>query len=195
MALINFQQIDTDGTFNVACSARSAGLTTAADQATAGGSAGSTPTTVDPDNNGTNLACYAYQCGKPGASATWDAGTWVVRINFSTGDAGTTLEEVHVCDWLSGTGYTDVDTDTSATALAQATNGGAVTVNVTQSGAHTPQSAADSQPYIVLVFSNTDPHGATSVDITPSLVIDSPIDDGAAAGGGYTGALSMMGVG
>lgn len=181
MALINFQQEDTDGTFNVGCSGRSAGITTGSDQANAGGSAGSAATTVDPDNNGTLLACYAYQCGKPGASASWDSGSWVVRINFSAGDPGTTLEEVHACDWLSGTGYTTIST-TGGTGLGLATNAGQQNVTLTQGAGHSPQSAADSQPFIILVFTNVDDHGGSSIAVTPSLVIDSPIDDGAAAG-------------
>lgn len=187
MALIDFQQEDTAATHAAGCSARSDGVTTAGRQANSGGSAGSTPVTVDPDNLGSLLACATFLCSKPGAAASWDAGTWVVRINFSSGDAGTTLEEVHVCDNNGGT-IVDIDVGgggTQATGLGVSTSAGAQTVNVTQNNGHTPQSAADSQPHIVLVFSSVDEHGATSIDITPSLVIDSPVDDGAAAGTPY----------
>lgn len=181
MATIDFVQVDTSATFDVGCSGRSAGLTTAARQANSGGSAGSTPVTVDPDNNGTTLACFAFLLGKPGV-ASWAAGDWTIPINFSVGDAGTTLAEVHVCDYNGGT-IVDVDTDTSLTGLSDATTGGTVTKTVSQGSAHTPQSTADSQPFIVIVLTNTDNHGATSVDITPNQTINSPIDDGAAGGG------------
>ena len=181
MALIIFAQTDPDGTFNVGCSSRSAGITTQADLCPVVGSAGSAATTIDPDNNGTLLACYNFECGKPGASATWDAGDWVVRVNFTAGDAGTTLEEIHICDWLSGTGYTTVRSDTGA-ARGISTTAGQQDITLNQGSAHTPQSAADSQPVIVLVFTNTDDHGGSSANITPSALIDTPIDDGAAGG-------------
>ena len=184
MALILYQQEDTNGTFDVGCSSRSAGLTTGCDQANAGGSAGSSATTVDPDNLGSLLACYDYQCGKPGAAASWDLGDWVVRINFSAGDAGTTLEEIHICDWLSGTGFTTIRSDTGA-ARGISTTAGQQNITLNQGSAHSPQSAADSQPFIVLVLSNADPHGGSSVAITPSLIIDTPIDDGAAGGSAH----------
>ena len=162
----SFQQVDTAATFDVACSGATAGVTTAARGATRGGTAGTVNVTVDTDNNVTR-AIFAYDLAAPGA-AIWKSGTWVVRINIISQDAGTTLEEVHICDNNGGT-FVDVDSaggGTQVTGLADG-NTGVITVNVTQTNNHTPQSVASSRPYIVLVFANADPHGTSSTDIRP----------------------------
>lgn len=184
MALIIYQNIDTAATFNVGCSSRSAGLTTDGNLAVVVGVDGVLANTMDPDNQAGLRACYVIECPKPGATASWDSGDWVVRVNLTAGDAGTLLEEIHICDWLSGTGYTTVST-TGGTSLGLATNAGQQIVTLTQGSAHTPQSAADSQPVIVLVLENTDAHGASTADITPAGLLDSPIDDGVAGGSAH----------
>lgn len=181
MGLITFNQTDTSDTFAVGCSGQSAGVTTDARQAIDGGTLGSGASgfTIDPDNNVTR-ACFAWVCGKPGV-ASWATGDWVIRLDFASGDAGTTVSELHVCDNNAGT-IIDVDTDTSATGLSLSTTTmpgpGYHEVTINQGGAHTPQSTADSQPMIIVVLTNSDPHGATSVDLSSNQTIASPIDNG-----------------
>lgn len=181
-----YTQTDTSATFNVGCSGRSAGLTTAARTAEVGGTAGSSEVTVDPNNNGTTLACFAFDvpvADAPGLSS-WDSGTWNVTINFTTGDAGTTLEEVHICDNNGGT-YSSVAGGTSETAIGYATTSGSTTRNISQGSNHTPQSEANSRPFVVIVLSNTDDHGAASVGITPSATIVAPYTVGGGADSGW----------
>lgn len=178
MALISFNETDTSDTFDVGCSGEAAGASTAARQAADGGTLGSIEVSADPGNNVTR-SCFAFVCGAPGASASWDAGTWVVRINHSSMDGGTQLVAVYVCDFLSGTGFTSIASNTSPGHTRGAA--GVLTVNVSQGSPHTPQGAA-SQPFIVLVYNNNDQHGASGLGITPDQAIDTPIDDGAAAG-------------
>lgn len=183
MALIDFVQTDTSATFNVGCSGATAGIGTAGRQANAGGAAGVTEFSCDPDSGLSDAlrACGVYLCSKPGASASWDAGDWTIPINITTCDGGTILREVYVCDFLSGTGYSPI-VSTSSPGHTRGTTG-VVTVTINQGSSWTPQDATDSQPYIVLVWSNNDAHGASAAGVTPNQTINSPIDDGAAAGG------------
>lgn len=167
---VTFTQEDTAATFNVGCSAKSAGPTTAGREARDGGSAGSSEVTVDPGNLSADLACFIYDCNDPPNIASWQDGTWNITIDFSTGDAGTRLKEVYVCDY-NGTGYTVV---CSETGLTYDTSSGPTTRNIAQGGAHTPQSQSLSRPFIVLVLDNIDLHGASSVGITPGSTIVAP---------------------
>lgn len=188
MALINFVETDTSATFNVGCSGQTAGATTDGRQANSGGSAGVTEVSVDPGNNVTR-ACFVFLCSKPGASASWNSGTWTIPVNHTTMDGGTQLTRVDVCDFLSGTGYTSIANTTSPGHTRG--NTGVLNVSVTQGSNHTPQDATDSQPFIVLTYNNNDAHGASGLGITPSETINSPIDDGGAA---TTVKMEAMGV-
>lgn len=173
MAVINFQQTDTAGFFNVGCSGVGAGVTIANLRALVGGSAGTVAITADPDKN-TTAACFNYDCGAPGV-ASWAAGDYIIPINFTTGDAGTTLNAVYVCDFDGASSYVTV---ASLTGLSDVSTGGVVTKTVTRGTAYTPQSQANSRPFIVIVLNNADTHGGSLVQITPSEIIQTPIDDG-----------------
>lgn len=177
MALIDYQQTDTAATFNIGCSGQTAGVTTDARQMTVGGTAGVTGQSCDPGNNVTR-ACVAIDGTAPGASASWNAGNWTIRINHTTMDGGTSLTRIDVCDF-NGTSYTTVVSDTAPGHSPGAT--GVFTRVINQPSSHTPQSASLSRPFIVFTYTNTDPHGASGFTYVPSEIINTPIDDGAAA--------------
>lgn len=191
MALITYTLTDTTATFDVGCSGRSAGITTNGVQANDGGTQGAGSSEGDPGNNGTNLACVSVLCGPAPGVATWADGTWSWTIPFPSSDPGTTLEEVHLCDWDGATTYTTI---ASTTGIAHGTASGSYAWSQAQGGDHTPQSEANSQPFIVLVFSNTDDHGGSAIAVGHTTSISSPIDDGAVAGSTHI-YLPLLGVG
>jgi len=169
---ITYQQTDTSATFNVGCSGQSAGVTTAAAQASVGGTAGSTPITGDPDNNLTR-ACIAFDCSPAvNYGADWPAGTVTVHINISACDGGTQLTRVDVCDFDGSSTYQSWGSNTSPGHTRGTTNSDlSVPVTVTSI---TPGSAANSRVFVVLTFNNNDNHGASDVSVTPSLTIVAP---------------------
>lgn len=171
-------QTDTSATFNVGCSTRSAGSTTAGRQAISGGTAGATEVTIDPglDTEASQRAVMIFESGAPNV-AEWADGTWTVPVNITTCDAGTILREVWICDNNGGT-FSTVGSNTSPGHTRGAT--GVVTVNIVNPGLHTPQSQANSTVFIVLVFSNNDPHGQSSAGVTPNQTINTPIVVGGA---------------
>ena len=165
-------QTDTGATFNVGCSGQTAGASTAARSMVEGGSAGSSEVSVDPGNNVTR-AVFAFVSGKPGVG-TWQAGDYVIPINISTCDGGTQLTRVDVCDFLAGTGYVSVASNTSPGHTRG--NTGVLSVTVNRGSDYTPQDATDSQLFVVLTFNNNDAHGASGVGITPSETVTTPIE-------------------
>jgi len=174
LALINYNQQDDSATFNVGCSGASAGATTLgrAMDATA---LGIGTATTDPDV-GVTAACLIFDAPAPGASASWDDGDWVIRVNITTCDSGTILNAIHVCDF-DGTSYTTVTSQVSAFGHTRGGTG-VITATIAQGGAHTPQSATLSRPFIVIIFENNDAHGNGNVTVTTNQIVDSPIDDG-----------------
>ena len=176
MAAVSYVQTDTAGTFNVGCSGAGAGATTAARTAVIGGSAGASEVSLDPGNQ-TTTAVFDFICGAPGSSATWAAGSWSIPLVLPTMDGGTIITAVHVCDWLPGTGYTSIASNTSPGHTRGATHSPTpLTVTVTQGSSHTPQSASLSQPVIIIVANNNDDHGGSGFGLTPSQTITTPID-------------------
>jgi len=169
---VTYQQTDTTATFNVGCSARSAGVQNASRQAIVGGTAGTTEQSVNPDNQGGLRACFNFDVpvGDAPNIATWTDGNWQVTINFTSGDPGTFLKEVHVCD-NNGGSYTTV---CSETGLTVATTAGSTTRTIAQGGDHSPQAQSTSRPFIVIVLENTDPHGGSACGITPSSTVVAP---------------------
>lgn len=167
----NYYQTDTSATFNVGCSGATGGTTTDARTcSTASGDVGASAYTVNTGNNVTR-AVFAWELPKPGTSS-WEDGTWSIPINFTTGDAGTTLNAVYVCD-KNGGSYSTV---CSETGLSVASTSGLTTRSIPQGGAWTPQSSTDSQPFIVVVLTNTDTHGGSSVAITSNQTISAPLN-------------------
>jgi hypothetical protein len=198
LALIDFIQTDTSRTYNAGCSGFGDGVTTGGRRGEPGGTPGTGEVTVDPDNAAgpstpTDAACFVWDCDAPGSGASWDSGTWTIPIDFTTGDAGTTLRAVYVCDFDGTSTY---QTITSETGLSVATTAGLTTRNITQSTGWTPQSAANSRPFIVVVLRSADQHGGSSVGITMGRTINSPVDDGVTPPSGPpVGTLALMGVG
>ena len=170
----NYVQTDTDaGGPGAGCTGVTAAATTIGRDALVGGTAGSTPVAVDPGNNVTR-SCFGWRLGGPSAVpglASWASGTWVVPINHNAMDAGTTLVGVYVCDY-NGSTWQSVASNTSPGHSAGGT--GVVTVNVVQGSDYTPQSQANSFPAIILVYQNTDAHGASGLEITPNQTIVAP---------------------
>lgn len=191
MALISYQQTDTLPAFvyNAGCSGASTGASTSSADIDEAGTAGSTEDSCDPGNN-TTAGVYAYALPPseaPGV-ATWASGDWVVRIDNTTMDAGTQITEVWVCDRdTDGTPdtYTTVVSTTSPGHVrgeTSADQGGPLVVTMNQASDHTPQSQTASVPFILVIANNNNAHGASDLGITPSQIIDTPIDDGLGAG-------------
>ena len=151
---VNYVQVDSSPTFDVGCSGVAAGPTTRGFSAVVGVPPGSNPITIDTGNNVTR-AVLNFHCGAlaPPGVASWAAGNYVIPINFSTGDAGTTVAAVYVCDY-DGTNYQTV---ASSTGRSDATTGGVVTVTINRATAYTPLSQANSRPFIVVVLTNATP--------------------------------------
>lgn len=182
MAVFLFQQesLGADSGFNVACSGATAGATTAARQMRRGTSPGSTEDTIDP-GNGLTRACLAFQSDtslpEPNVT-TWQAGDYVVRLNVTTARSGMIWEETYICERTSGGTF-----NTVASLVGQTTTMDAGTQTHTVNRASDFTAAANSTVYIVMVFTGP-AHGGSNAGVTPSLVIDTPIDDGVSAAGG-----------
>ena len=176
---VTYQQTDTSATFNVGCSGALAGATTAAREAQDGGTAGSTEVTVDPGNLVTGRACFDYvvPSGDAPGISNWTDGTWNITVNFTTGDAGTSLHAVHVCDY-DGSTYASVCSETS---IGWPTTSGSTTRNIAQGGDYSPQNSSTSRPFIVIRLSNTDSHGSSACGITPDGTIVAPYTVGGGA--------------
>lgn len=182
MAVFLFQQEDTaaDSGFNIACSGGTAGSVTSNHQMLSGGTAGSTEVQPDP-GNGVTRVCMAFQSDtalpEPNVT-TWQAGDYVVRLNVTTARAGTLWDETYICERTSGGVFNTV---ASLTGQGTAMAAGTQTHTVNRATDFSPL-AANSTVYVVIVLTGP-AHGGSDVGVTPSLVIDTPIDDGVSATG------------
>lgn len=181
MAVFLFQQEDTvaDSGFNIGCSGATAEASPDAQQMLRSGTAGSTEITIDP-GNGLTRACLAFQSDttlpEPNVT-TWQAGDYVVRLNVTTARSGMIWEETYICERTSGATF-----NTVASLVGQTTTMDAGTQTHTVNRASDFTAAANSTVYIVMVFTGP-AHGGSNAGVTPSLVIDTPIDDGISATG------------
>lgn len=197
MAVFLFQQEDggADSGFNVACSGGTGAGTTSDHQMLRAGTAGTTEVNPDP-GNGLTRVCMAFQSDttlpEPNVT-TWQggvgaAGNYVVRLNVTSARSGMNWDETWICERTSGGVYNTV---ASLTGQTQAMDAGTQIQTVNRGSDFSP-AAADSTVYIVCVFTGP-AHGGSSVGITPSLVIDTPIDDGLGGGGRIMSSLAGAG--
>lgn len=180
MAVFLLQQEDTaaDSGFVTTCSGVAAGSVTSDHQMIRSGTAGSTEVLPDPDNTSSSVLVFQSDITLPEPNVTtWDAGDYVIRLNVTTGRAATLWAASYICERTSGGAYNAV-----ASLTGQTTAMGAGTQTMTVNRATDYSAAASSTVYIVLVFTGA-AHGGTDVGITPSLIIDTPIDDGIAVTG------------
>lgn len=157
-----------------ACSGAALATGTQAKKATNGGSAGSSAVGLVIDTASTKAGLMFQSSALEPNVTKWQAGTWVVRINVTTGspNATTTLEEVHVCRInSSGTSQETIGSATGLGINVDSGNEGVKTVNVT--GSATTATQTD-EIYIVCVFTKAGAlNGAPQ--ITPDQNIDTPI--------------------
>lgn len=180
MAAITYAQTDTTATYNAGCSGATDGATTLARIAT-GSTPGSGTAQVAPGigNSDALRGCFDWDCTAAPGVATWAQGFYTVPVNITACDADTILREVYICDFDGTSTYVEVTSTTSPGHTRGAT--GVVNVSVERTagqGDYTPQSEANSRVFVVLVFSNNQPHGGSSVTITNNQTITTPIDDG-----------------
>lgn len=164
---ISYAQTGTSATFNIGCSGQTAGATTAGRLATVGGSAGGA-VTVDP-GLGTTAAIFIFECDIANQVGDWLTGDYVCPVNISTCDAGTQFTRADLCDY-DGSSFATVVGNIDMSTLHTRGNTGVVTVTANIGSPYTPQ-GANSRLFWVLTFNNNDPHGQSSVDITPDQTI------------------------
>lgn len=180
MAVYLLQQEDTaaDSGFVTTCSGVAAGSVTSDHQMIRGGTAGTTEVSPDPDNTTSSILAFQSDTSLPEPNVTtWDAGDYVIRLNVTTARIGTVWAATYICERTSGGAYNAV-----ASLTGQSIGMDAGTQTMTVNRATNYAAAATSTIYIVCVFTGP-AHGGSDVGITPSLVIDTPIDDGVAGGG------------
>ena len=174
---------DTAGQCNsteaIACASASAATAGAVGrQVIDGGSAGSTEWTSAMSEGDPIEVCGWFE-GAP-ADAGWAGGDWVVRINVTTGDSQN-WDEVHICR-VTPTCATVQSTVGSSTGMAKALDAGG-TFTETVSGSAEAGAASDELFLIVMACTETQAHGNSTIGITPSLIIDTPLDAPAAPSG------------
>lgn len=180
MAVFLLQQEDTaaDSGFVTTCSGVAAGSVTSNHQMIRGGTAGTTEVLPDPDNGSASVLAFQSDITLPEPNkTTWDAGDYVIRLNVSTGRAATLWAATYICERTAAGGYNAV---ASLTGQSIAMGAGTQTMTVNRATDYT--AAASSTIYIACVFTGP-AHGGSSVGIIPSLIIDTPIDDGVSATG------------
>jgi hypothetical protein len=175
MAQIFLQQEDTNGSCSNAqyCSGTAAGRPNSK-LAQSGGSAGSTEVS---DTMTANLTTrfLMYDCAIP-SGASWDGGTWTVRVDVTDGNMVIDLEEIWICRINSScVNQEEIGSDTTINQVL--TTSQVYSFDITGS-AVTP--SADDRVAIILVCTNNDDMMSQVLGITPSQIIDTPFDDGVA---------------
>lgn len=165
-----YNQTDTSATFNVGDSGETAAGGTAARTAGVGSTLGSTETTTLSWTFGQTVAAFAVEMTAPGVSS-WD-GTWTVNVNVTTADGGDLLQTMYLMD-KNGASYNVVTSGGSVTPTGVA-RGGTGVYTGTFSVTHTPNNQSNSQPYVLCVWNNNDPHGGAGSQVTPNQTITAP---------------------
>lgn len=180
MATIDLQQTDTDITVQVGCSGRSlTASSTAGNRMTDGGTAGTTEDNLSLDNFESLVVAYNDISDNIGETI-WAAGNYTWRLDVTSGNAAISLEEIYVCRLNQA----EVNQETlgSATAIGQALGTAQVYSNSISCSAATSPLETD-RLALIYVFSNSSEHGgADAIGITPSQIINTPIERTAAAG-------------
>lgn len=169
---INFTQTDTNdqcarnGTY---CSGlTSAGVAGNSDRCVDGGTAGTLERTFSVPGEASDQAITIFTC-LVGASVSWDAGTWTVRLNVTTENMFLTWSSVHICRVNSS--CTNQETIGSSSSLGIGLDTAGVKSTTVSGSAVTP-SAGDK---VVIVFGLSNSNmSAQSVGITVDQNIDSP---------------------
>ncbi len=183
MATVILVQTDTAPTCTAAelCSGLSDAQGPIEQFATLGGSAGSAEDGSGNFPNASALVRRTLYFDCPGDTGwTTGAGTWVVRVNVSSGNAVIRLMEIHICRVNSS--CANQETIGSLTGLNQATNVAQPMSNNVSGSAVTL--AAGDRIMVIVGFDNTADHGNQAIGVTPSVNIDTPWDDGVAGGHG-----------
>lgn len=167
---VTYQQTDNAVTFEVGCSGQTAGVSTAGRELIEGGSPGANDVTVDPDNN-TEAAVFALATTGGTGLGTWQAGDYVVDLNIVGSNGNSVWSETHICERTAGGAFNTVASLTGQTTDVSAA--GVVSHTVNRATDFTP-AGTDSDLYIVIVFSNSDPHGNSTTDITPDQTVTAP---------------------
>ena len=175
---INFTETDTASACAVGayCSPDSAATTTFTRQATDGGTPGVTAVFGKLPGDSTKHFAGNFEC-VVAAGVSWDAGTWVVRINITQAQANFTWEDSYICRVSSGC----VNQATIASLLNQAISlatTGVKTMTIPGGLAQSP--AVGDKVIVVLVWKNAGAMALT-VNVLPDQNIDSPFIAGAAA--------------
>jgi hypothetical protein len=197
----SYQQTDeiSDCPFDDYCSGAGLGGTVATRKAIFGGSAGSA--SIQLGANLTNKALLNFEIA-PNVSGLWPAGNWTIRLNVVAANANITWTRVYICRVSAACG--GLSTIGSSSTLGILCNTTGVKTAVI-SGAAVAAAAASDKIIVVLVFQKSG--GSGDFYISPSVLIDTPINQGgmlSAAGAGaaafvgrrsWRGAFSSAGVG
>ena len=170
--------IAADCAFGEYCSAIAAGSATSAKRATSGGVAGVTAVTVTAQNDSSfhSLINFNSIANEPN-SASWESGTWTVRIEVTTANMNMINNSAVVCRVSSAcvniaeVGVTG-NLDFSTTGVKSATASGSA------------QSASASDVIEVVISTNNNFTMAQSFGYKPSQNIDTPVNQGVAGGDG-----------
>ena len=156
----------------VYCSANSLNSTTSLRQATVGGIAGATQVDQPIDILASTLIAVFFEC-IVGTGTSWDAGTWTVNLNVTTGsgDSFITWDGLDICRINSS--CVNQASIASASALNIPCFGAAGIRTTTVSGSAQTPSAGD-KVMVLLAFSNTLSGVIRNFGYTPNATIDSP---------------------
>lgn len=184
---ISFQQTDSamDFAANAGCSGATANSTNSSKKSSSGGTAGSVAVSQNIDNSAANTWAVVFECAVP-SGATWNAGSWVVRLNVTTTANKLTWTGTFICR-VSSSGISKA---TIGSLTGQSLSLGSTGIqSMTVSGsAQTP--AAGDVVVCVLLFSSSNAHGAAqSFAYTPDQLIDSPFT---AAANNFTQNLTAL---
>jgi hypothetical protein len=166
---ISFTQTDTAAVCGAAayCSGNSLNTNRSLRQATIGGTPGTTAVSQSIDSGAINLIAVFFEC-IVGAGVSWDAGTWTINLNVTTGTSGTMdWTGLDICR-LNSSCVSQASIATASPSVSVTTTG---VKTVTVSGSAQSPSAGD-KVMVLLSFSQTGP--TRSFSYTPNVTIDSP---------------------
>lgn len=167
---MTFTQTDTDPPSCAAtsvCSGRTV-IWEIQRECTVGGTAGSSPVSVQFTSSATNGFGVLFLCTVPSGSS-WDSGTWTVRLNVTTANMNFTWTECYVC--RANSSCVSQETLGSNTAVGQSLGTTGVKSTTVSCSAATP--AAGDLLTVILIFSNA-AMSTQSFSLTPNQNIDSP---------------------
>jgi len=169
---VSFTQTDNASVCGTAayCSGNSLDTTTLSlRQATIGGTPGTTAVPQSVTGGATNVIDVFFEC-IVGAGVSWDAGTWTINLNVTTGTSGTmNWTGLDICR-LNSSCVSQASIATASPSVSVTTTG---VKTVTVSGFAQSPSAGD-KVMVLLSFTQTGP--TRSFSYTPNVTIDSPFN-------------------